>query len=529
MLIGRAWRWAGRAAWYVAAWPIALVAVPLTCVTWILVEFYARARTLVSRRAHDELIMDMDPKDAVWEPKEPSSAGCAGWDDAQTIITALLVVDSLSLAELRAMVAASLVDARTPDGGLRYPRFSRRVRRRGGGCYTWVEHAPLSIEKHVALAPAWVRDEASAHRRAGELASGAELRYDQPLWRFELAESMPGGTSAVLLQMHHSMADGIALVQVLLEMMDKPEREEGVPSAQGAAPGHVGARALVGALAFGRVLLEGPLIALRALLRPRASGALAARPSGRKLAACARSVPLQEVRAIGRATRCSVNDVLASSVAAAMRARELELGTPEARLPRHAVAVVPINTRRAGQAVAMENEFAVLFVPLPCAQPLAPVARLQRTHAELWRIKESVEPHAMALAARLIHRLLPAPLNKWVVDYGADRAHLVLSTLPGPQKPVAWAGKAVRAVRFWSPTRAQVCVTASAFSYAGSVELCVQTDAAADDDPAALCRLFLEAFEQLRADALGSGGLKAQHQPPAAAVKAAPGVVQPLL
>ncbi|KAG8459393.1 hypothetical protein KFE25_013029 [Diacronema lutheri] len=491
-----------RLGWYALAWPVALVVLPITGLVWTAAELAARARAAFRRGDADE----MHAKDAVWEPLPPPAN--------QTIITSYLAVESLSLAELRAMVTACLVAALDAHGAPRYPRFTSRIRPRGGGRFAWARAEPeFAIEEHVVLAPAWVCDEASALRRVGELASGDGLRYDRPLWRFELAQSEPGAAagddgatseSIVLLQIHHSLADGIALVHILLQMMDAPTLAPlgGPPVAPPATLRRVGAPALRG-WSRGLLLLEGPLVALRALLRARASGPLAAVPSGRKLAACAPRIRLADVKAVCRATGCTVNDVLVAAVAAAVRARELELGGGAA-LPRRIVAVIPINTRPPGSAVLMENELAVVFAALPSTRGRAVLPVLHRTHRELAAIKASVEPHAMAVATRLIHRLVPAPLNRWLVDFGTDRACLMLCTLPGPSEHLAWAGARVRCIRFWSPTRARMCVAASAFSYGEFVELSVMTDAAADAEPGQLCRLFADAFERLHEEACGS-------------------------
>lgn len=508
----RVWDATAAALWYAAALPLALVAVPLTSLALGLVELVLLLQSALACRAGDEQVMAA--KDAMWEPSPPPAT--------QTVITAMLVVDAVSIAELRAMVAHSLVDARSADGALKYPRFTSRVRKRGGGRYSWARHGAFALERHVAHAPGWVRDEASALRRVGELASGVEdgMRYDEPLWRFELVEAWEGRkASLLLLQLHHSMADGISLVQLLLQIMQDEHAGE---HAAAVAPRHVGARERSGLLPLCRVLLEGPLIALRALLQPRAQGRLAARPSGRKRTASAPPLALADVKAVARASRCTVNDVIASCVAAAVRARELELGSEA--LPLRTTAVVPINTRRQGAPISMENELAVIFAHLPCAEPLGAAACLRAVHEELARLKASAEPHGMAVAGRLVHRLLPAPLNRWLTDRCADQAALLLSTLPGPQARVRWGGCCVRQVFFWSPTRAQVCVSASAFSYAGEVTLCVMADAAADEQPEALCRLFVGAFEQLRAEVLlqGHAPTLAAEAPTAAAAGSVP-------
>src|SRR3546814_9532554 len=61
-------------------------------------------------------------------------------------------------------------------------------------------------------------------RFVSQLAS-SPLDKHRPLWQFHLVERYQGG-SALVARLHHSYADGIALVQVLLSLTDT-ERNAG--------------------------------------------------------------------------------------------------------------------------------------------------------------------------------------------------------------------------------------------------------------------------------------------------------------
>jgi len=68
--------------------------------------------------------------------------------------------------------------------------------------------------KCIELAPP--ADRAVLEDLAGELSS-TQLDFGRPLWQFHLVESYGQG-SALICRLHHSMGDGVALVQVLLAM-----------------------------------------------------------------------------------------------------------------------------------------------------------------------------------------------------------------------------------------------------------------------------------------------------------------------
>ena len=50
--------------------------------------------------------------------------------------------------------------------------------------------------------------------------SMADFDRDRPLWRVTLLEGLPGGKSALILKLHHAIADGQGAVQLGLALLD---------------------------------------------------------------------------------------------------------------------------------------------------------------------------------------------------------------------------------------------------------------------------------------------------------------------
>ena len=191
-----------------------------------------------------------------------------------------------------------------------------------------------------------------------ELVSGlasTPLDFSRPLWQFHLVENYAGG-SALVARVHHCYADGIALVQVMLSMTDAsaagslklPAEEIQAPAGEADLLSQLlkpVAGALGGAAQAGRDLLEqgrglagNPQLAADALqelarkgadfagevaklllmdhdAQTRFKGALGAR----KQVAWAQPLPLEDVKIVGKALGCSINDVLLSMAAGALR------------------------------------------------------------------------------------------------------------------------------------------------------------------------------------------------------------------
>jgi hypothetical protein len=61
-------------------------------------------------------------------------------------------------------------------------------------------------------------DHTELQRLASELAA-EPLHGSRPLWRYDFIENYEGG-SAIIMRIHHCIADGIALVGVMLSMAD---------------------------------------------------------------------------------------------------------------------------------------------------------------------------------------------------------------------------------------------------------------------------------------------------------------------
>ena len=93
----------------------------------------------------------------------------------------------------------------------------------------WVDDAGFALADHVSRSrlPA-PGDQRALQRTASDLA-GRPLRKDRPLWELHLLDGYGDG-SALLLRTHHAIADGGALVQVLLSLADPLDagEQEGV-------------------------------------------------------------------------------------------------------------------------------------------------------------------------------------------------------------------------------------------------------------------------------------------------------------
>ena len=106
---------------------------------------------------------------------------------------------------------------------LAYSRFRQKAVHTPTGA-SWQDDPHFDLDWHVRLSALpgrndrRVSEKIALERFVSQLAS-SPLDKHRPLWQFHLVESYQGG-SALVARIHHSYADGIALVQVLLSLTD---------------------------------------------------------------------------------------------------------------------------------------------------------------------------------------------------------------------------------------------------------------------------------------------------------------------
>ncbi len=441
------------------------------------------------------------------------------------VINAVMLFDEpLDEQRLREVLRHRLVE--------RYPRFHERiVERRLPLLGPSFEHDPdFELEHHLChLALPRPGDEAMLRKLIGELIV-APLDRSKPLWEAHLLDR-PDGGCALLLRMHHCIADGIALARVMLSLTDAEPAEDGfVPAEQADRPASSDqargtiARAIgaIGAPIASAASLAGSAIATtrdagsavgregaellahpgharelidrttsdaralaKLLLSPAdADTALRGQLGVAKRVAWTEQFDLARVKAIAHAQGATVNDVLLASVTGALRRHLSDSGEQPAAIR----TLVPYNLRALDQPIPRElgNRFGLVFLTLP----VDIAGRRERLH-ELKRrmdaIKHSPEG-AISYAILEGVGLTPPLLERRIVDIFTAKASAVMTNVPGPREVVYLAGTPVRAVLVWAPTSGSVGISVSIFSYRDEVTIGLLVDAGLIADPQLIMR-----------------------------------------
>jgi diacylglycerol O-acyltransferase / wax synthase len=357
------------------------------------------------------------------------------------------------------------------------------------------------------------------------------LDRNRPLWHQYMIDGFGDG-AALIVRMHHCIADGIALARVMLSLTDsspdagieRVDRWHPAPSRMmfGGMPipgtravrravglGTMVARrgvhvatspSYAGALA-GAISRDGATL-LRLLITPAdASSAIKGEPGVSRRVAWSKPLSLPEVKRIAYGHDATVSG--------ALRHYLRDCGSPVPEIQ----AMVPFNLRPLDEPVPRElgNKFGLVFLPLPVGTS-GSYKRLVEVHRRMSEIKKGRDgPVSYGLLSAI--GLTPEPVERRIVDLFSAKGTAVMTNVPGPREPVYLAGAPVRTVLVWAPTSGHIGMSVSIFSYRGEVTVGLMVDAALIPDPDRIVTQLeaeLEALGRLQSSASRGNGRQRQ-------------------
>ncbi|WP_330251613.1 wax ester/triacylglycerol synthase family O-acyltransferase [Nocardia sp. NBC_00565] len=280
------------------------------------------------------------------------------------------------------------------------------------------------------------------------------LDRHRPLWEIHLVEGLSDGRFAVYSKMHHALIDGVTAQRVLAKTLtnDPHASETRVPwnlprsNRRAEPPGSLAggiARNLLSAAGSGPAVLR---VARAALLRQQLTMPFEAPrsmfnvPIGGARRCAVRSWPLERVRQVNKATGTTVNDVVLTMSAGALRGYLIEQNAlPDKPL----IAMVPVSLRTDEDATEADGVKVGAILCNLGTDIADPIERLRVVSDSMRRSKEvynSLSPtQTMALSGLMLSPLaltmLPGMLSLTNPPF-----NIVISNVPGAKEPQYWNG-----------------------------------------------------------------------------------------
>jgi WS/DGAT/MGAT family acyltransferase len=454
---------------------------------------------------------------------------CAQDDDAPLQIGALCLFDAAPLrdadGQLRVGDLTNHVAARLD----RLSRFRRRLEPVPFDLVppVWVDDDRFAIEHHVQRAALPEPGDDQQLRECVARLVERPLDPSRPLWQLWLVEGVAGDRVAVVLLCSHVMADGMALLDFALSMLDpSPVAAPAAPTSPAPsidpppAPISLLTASLVERTRRRLALVGRSLSALRdplgvlattaELVRSGASRASGAwgpagvlapelpitRPVGPHRDVAWRSVSMPEVIGAAHTLGVPLNDVVLAIVAGALRRylADHDVAVDSVR-PR---TIVPVSIHGAAPGQEIENRFSLMVTELP-VHLSDPVGRVRFVHREMQRHKASavrpLVPHLFEISdvvpVSLLHAAAPALLRRQPL------VNLAVTNLPGTPDPMYLLGSPMSEVYPFVSLTGNIAVIIGVLSYRDRLGVGITVDADVVPDVDALADAVAAAAAEL--------------------------------
>ncbi len=347
---------------------------------------------------------------------------------------------------------------------LKHPHRSART----AGQLVWKPDDQFDIEHHVRHSalpkPGRVRELLELCSRL----HSTRLAWERPLWEATVIEGLRDGRVAMYTKTHHALVDGVSAMRLVASVLSTDPDKRGMPAPWGVLPER--SKAARERDEAERRLEDVPLSALRSALGITAE---AAGLPGALLRTLGKSVrnetsplslyaprtmfnqkitgsrrfaaqdwPIERLRAIGRATGTTINDVVIAMCSGALRTYLLEQDV----LPGQSlVAMVPVGLKaKESHLASAEGGNAVGAVMVQMGTERAdPADRLHAVHRSMVdgkRALSSMTPTQILAMSALGQA--PAILTPLLRMQGIVRPpyNVIISNVPGPRTTHYWNG-----------------------------------------------------------------------------------------
>jgi len=383
------------------------------------------------------------------------------------------------------------------------PRCTQMLRTQpfGVGAPTWVDDPGFDLSRHVRrVAVPRPGDDTELFRVVADVLE-RRLDRDRPLWECWVIEGLKGNRWAMLMKIHHCMADGISATRILTRLCDDIDGDAfaaPVVTKRTAAQKHLKpvpdpSRAATRWATSGEPPPASPMrLRGRLAARPKSPPACCDPNAGSSLVGPVSAmrryravrVPLADVEQICRKFDVTINDVALAAITEGFRCVLLHRG--EEPRPDSLRTLVPVSVRSPDAPDKPGNRLSVMLPYLPVEHG-DPIQQLRTVHSRLTRAKQGGQRQAgnMAVSAT---SYVPFMLSSWVIRFLTrlpQRGIVTLATnVAGPRRRLEMMGGNVARLLPIPPIALQLRTGVAVLSYADDLVFGITADydAGADID-----------------------------------------------
>lgn len=388
----------------------------------------------------------------------------------------------------------------------------------------WEDDPDYSVRNHIEMVDLRLPADEAALQELVNTKINTQLDFNRPLWKVTLIENFPGD-SLIIVRIHHCIADGISLMQVLLSMTQTEQevladntsptaigtaqeisdlRQSPLPGANSklSVPASASDPTIVNAMPeTGQTIeIRNPTVSeilaasARIIFRSADPPTILKRPLGTtKKAVWSQPYSVREIKSIARYRQATINDVFMAVTTGAIR-RYMEVHQDQRQ--DNIRAFIMVNLRGRSFDSDLGNNFGLVFLTLPLDRTQS-IQRLEAIKDGMDTLKASAEYAATYIILNIL-----GVLPKWIEDLAIrilDRKGTVVSTnVPGPRSQIYLAGTPIRSLIAWVPQSGRIGVGLSFVSYNDQLIVGLNADFGVLPDPERFLQLFYEEYCSLK-------------------------------
>ena len=375
-----------------------------------------------------------------------------------------------------AIGAVAIVDGAAPDDGLlkellakrieSIPRCTQLLRTQ---TFKWIDCSEFDLTHHVRrLAISGPGDDAELSRAIAH-ALERPLDLDRPPWECWVIEGLKGNRWAILMKIHHGLADGNSAAHLLTRLCDDADSDAFAnhAGAEQVSPTNAGRRGWADAVGRATALASTVTGTLVGAMWPVPVPSIPSVTTKRRYGTV--RVPIADVDTVCRRFDVTVNDVALAAITEGFRTVLLRRGEePRADSLR---ALIPMPVRSA----------LLPYLPVEHADPV----QLLRTVHNRWKVKQADEsqfPGLVELWLNCLPKILRTNAIQ-LLERLPQRGIITLATnAPGPRHQLRLMGQTIKRLLPIPPTASRLSSGVAVLSYADEVVfgITAEYDAAAD-------------------------------------------------
>jgi WS/DGAT/MGAT family acyltransferase len=362
------------------------------------------------------------------------------------------------------------------------------------GAPQWVDDPEFDLGRHVRrVAVPRPGDDTELFRVVADILE-RRLDRDRPLWECWVIEGLKGNRWAILMKIHHCMADGISATRMLTRLCD--DVDEGVTARPSGVRRTVVAhphlkpvpdptppnnplnnlwRAATNITDAATRTVSGAAELAAGLLRPNTESSLVGPVTAMRRYRAVR-VPLADIEQVCDKFDVTINDVALTAITAGFRSVLLRRGEePRAESLR---TLVPVSVRSPDTLDKPGNRLSVMLPYLPVEQN-DPIQQLRIVHSRMTRAKQGGQRQAGNMAVSAAN-YVPFMWSAWAIRLLTrlpQRGIVTLATnVPGPRRQLQMMGNRVASLLPIPPIALRLRTGIAVLSYADELVFGITAD-----------------------------------------------------